>query len=513
LLGLGGALVAAFALGAAPRAVAQTAASRTACPRCTIVGDGPEALPAIFDVPVARLAPPVSGAITGLGGFGLSMNDVWANSQRFRVLGSIAGAIHVTEWLALGARIHGQWETVDRGGGRGGDTGLVGYPTIFARATVEPAEGLGLAADLAGWMYGGEAPSFEPASTSMRLRGIVSYQIAAGDVFVTLSGTGGIVLDNSRAAAPLNVTDALSEEDRVSLGVSDYHAAVIGLGFALRWQALEVLAEVTDRLLVGSPDLGRSPLHVVFGARVRPAGEILELGLLADVRASSASAAMIGGTRYEPVDPTFSIYLTTSIRLGTGSEPAVEPPPPDLPPDVPPDVPPPATTGRVSGRVVDDAGAPVSGAQIELVPTAAEGAEPLRTTSDADGRWSIDEAPLGPARVTIRVEGREPIEQTIEVGAGATVDVPVALPASLPRGEIRGVVQGYDGRPLEAQIRISPLGLELTCDADGAFEAEVPPGEYDVEIRAPSHRSQTRHVAVEEQGVVVLNAQLRRARD
>jgi hypothetical protein len=83
---------------------------------------------------------------------------------------------------------------------------------------------------------------------------------------------------------------------------------------------------------------------------------------------------------------------------------------------------------------------------------------------------------------------------------------------SLPQGEIRGVIQGGDGAPLPARVVIRPIGRELTADAEGSFQVEVPPGEYDVDVSAPQHRAQTRHVTVTERGVVVLNVQLRPGR-
>jgi protocatechuate 3,4-dioxygenase beta subunit len=167
------------------------------------------------------------------------------------------------------------------------------------------------------------------------------------------------------------------------------------------------------------------------------------------------------------------------------------------------------------GVVRDGAGAPVEGAMVEVHASAAEGeAEPRTTTTDAEGRWRLEGVPVGPARVVVRREGADPVEVTVEVAAGAEpAEIATQLGAALPQGELRGTIQGSDGRPLAgASIRILPIGVERTTDADGAFEAEVPPGQYEVEVRAPGHRAQTRRVEVVEQGVVLLNAQLLRSR-
>jgi hypothetical protein len=377
---------------------------------------------------------------------------------------------------------------------------------------MEPVAGLGLGLDAAVWMYGGEAPSLEPSSTSLRIRAMGSYMIRGDSASVTIAASVGGIVDNSRAAAPRSVTDRLTEEDRLSLGVSDYSGVLAGLGIAARLDAIEILGEANWRIHVGdgAPGAAGWPLHIVLGARYRPIGEVLELGAYADVRVFEARAEYVAAAvNVVPVDPLFGISLQATVRLGVDNTPAVEPVVVEDPVVPPPVVP---TTGRVAGRVVDSAGAPVAGATVELTP-AGEGATMLSTTTDADGRWAFENVPIGGARVVIRQEGADPVERTIEVAGNADVDVPVALTASIPQGEVRGVVQSFDGQPLAgARIRIMPLGTELTTDADGAFEAEVPPGTYDVMIEAEGHRSQTRHVEVQERGVVVLNAQLTRGR-
>jgi hypothetical protein len=152
----------------------------------------------------------------------------------------------------------------------------------------------------------------------------------------------------------------------------------------------------------------------------------------------------------------------------------------------------------------------VVGAQIEL--TSDVDGQTRTVRSDADGRWQVADVPIGGARYRITAEGLEPAEGTLTVAAGAPVETSSVLARPLPQGEIRGVIQASNGRPLAARIVIRPLGRELTADAEGSFAVEVAPGEYDVEVSAPGHRAQTRHVTVAEQGVVVLNVQLRAGR-
>jgi hypothetical protein len=60
---------------------------------------------------------------------------------------------------------------------------------------------------------------------------------------------------------------------------------------------------------------------------------------------------------------------------------------------------------------------------------------------------------------------------------------------------------------------VEPLGITATADSNGVFEIELPAGDYDVALEADGYRSQRRRVRVDENGVTLLNADLRRARN
>jgi hypothetical protein len=80
----------------------------------------------------------------------------------------------------------------------------------------------------------------------------------------------------------------------------------------------------------------------------------------------------------------------------------------------------------------------------------------------------------------------------------------------LPEGQIRGTVLGFDGKPLAARITIEPGGLTVTADAAGAFEVDVPPGEYQVTVEMPRFQTARRRVRVEQRGVTLLPIDLKR---
>jgi hypothetical protein len=103
----------------------------------------------------------------------------------------------------------------------------------------------------------------------------------------------------------------------------------------------------------------------------------------------------------------------------------------------------------------------------------------------------------------------EPPPDAQAVASPPTDEPPVA---SAPRGALRGLVRDFAGRALSARVAIEPGGHEARTDRDGFFELELEPGEYEVRMEAPGHAPQTRRVRVQENGVVILNADLRRQR-
>ena len=100
----------------------------------------------------------------------------------------------------------------------------------------------------------------------------------------------------------------------------------------------------------------------------------------------------------------------------------------------------------------------------------------------------------------------------VRVEPGQTLVVDVQLSPAARSGQIRGLVRSFDGKGLKSRIRVEPLGTQLSTDAAGSFSVDVPPGHYDVVIEAPGHGRQTRGVDVGEDGVVIVNADLRRDR-
>src|SRR5579871_1256005 len=87
-----------------------------------------------------------------------------------------------------------------------------------------------------------------------------------------------------------------------------------------------------------------------------------------------------------------------------------------------------------------------------------------------------------------------------------------------PRGQIRGLVRSLKGTAVAAEIQIesqatAPPPEPRTLRAEeGRFEIDVAPGRYWVTIASPGYKTQKRQVDVEENGVTVLNVDLRAER-
>jgi hypothetical protein len=78
----------------------------------------------------------------------------------------------------------------------------------------------------------------------------------------------------------------------------------------------------------------------------------------------------------------------------------------------------------------------------------------------------------------------------------------------MPQGEVRGLIRSFNGKGLAAAIRVEPIGVETKADAQGAFTLAIPPGDYEVIIRADHFKDQRRKVHVYLNGVTILNAEM-----
>lgn len=168
----------------------------------------------------------------------------------------------------------------------------------------------------------------------------------------------------------------------------------------------------------------------------------------------------------------------------------------------------------VSGRVTDDVGRPLADVEVHLgdVSTAAEGRyqspHEFKTKTDNDGRFRLEQVPVGSARVWVRKPG------FVRPGLGPTIETPkddVELSMSKSARVEVTVDFAATTRPNEYIVEIEPEGGSVVGSWGGSAQidaknkysfAEVPPGRYILKGRPNpgSESQQTEPITVDLQG-------------
>lgn len=470
-----------------------------------VVSDGPDALPGAWRVPFAQPAPTLVAA-SGTAGYGYTESVLDGSDQHHRVQGSLAAAVRPLHWLGFGLRFDGRYDAHSTA--QGADDGFVGDPRIFARAAGRIGSVLGLGLHLGLWAPGSGAPSIVPSAFTLDMVGFASVFLPR--VPLALSLRAGFRADQSANAAP----DAAlySRADRLALGLSSFHAVLLGVAVVGRFGPVEPMLEWTWDALVGAnAPLGASPMHVVGGARVHLSRVVpVTLGLVLDV-SPSARPSLNAGAPLVDVSPRVSALLSLAVAFparpaapavavvrrgaeGNGQGVSTRP----------------AQGGVASGRVLDPSGRPVENAEVTLVR---QGAPPTQARSRADGTWRVEGLPPGSYTLTVRTAVGAERTQELQVALGAEARGEVVIEAgSATQGVLRGQARAYDGAGVAVSVRVVELDRALTANANGSFSLDVDPGQYTLEFSAPGYEPQRRSARVERNGVVILNVDLRRSR-
>ena len=390
----------------------------------------------------------------------------------------------------------------------GSISSTVGEPRLLVRAAEAIGRSFAAGGELSVFVPGAEAPSLRPEATRLSARALGTF--APENTNLAIALIAGYRIDNSAKAA--DRPERLRPGDRLSLQFSDSNAILLGIGASKRLGALEALGEVTWDVLVGSraPGAFDSPLRASAGARYHAyegdAGA-LQVDLRPEVVLSGRPAS--GPTEpFVPIEPRLAIVAGVRWVMPFARKPkAAEARPPGTEPAA---VTPAAALGSARGRVTSASGEPIAGAKVTAVPVEADAAEGERTVeSGPDGAFSIADLAKGRVRVTARAPDHDDVtvETTIDPAAPATVDL--VMKRTIKPGQLRGLVRSFTGKPLAATVRVEPGGAEAKTDADGTFQIDLPPGSYEVVIEAPGFSGQRRPVQLEENGVTILNADLR----
>jgi hypothetical protein len=169
---------------------------------------------------------------------------------------------------------------------------------------------------------------------------------------------------------------------------------------------------------------------------------------------------------------------------------------------------------QIRGRVLDaESGGAIDAAQVRLVNT---DTSPL--ASGADGRfqsWPIARSD-GLLALKITAAGYRTREETVSrnpPGELLTLEIALTPEGKAGIGVILGVLQNAaSGAAVSGTVAVLQLRQSFKTDARGRFSIEVPPGDYDVEVRAAGFVSQRKRVTVGERSRVIFNVDLERAR-
>jgi hypothetical protein len=449
-------------------------------------GVGPDALPAVREVPLAAALTPGFGARAGLG-YGWTESVLDADESHHRTQLELAGSWVPARWIALAVRWSGRYD-VQSGGADSGDGGLNSEAQACVRVQRRLAASWQGGAELALWLPGADKLGDSPRAISSDLQLFAAYLPERSPL--TLGAALGMRVDRSKFTG--GEPERYSGADRVALGVSDsVLAARMGLAASYRLEQLELIAEWSWTMYFDYA--GRSPMWVVAGARFH-ASERVQLEALLGV-SPSARPPLGDGAPLARIEPRVSATLGAALALPW--EERGEPQPGAATPG------PHIATASLRGKIVTATAASVA-AQVTL-----EGGDrSLSTHCDEQGEFVFNDVPPGRYRLRATAGGWKIEERTVELDPGAAAPVELAARRELPTGQIRGTVRSFDGKPLAATVLIHALRLERRTDASGAFEIDAAPGEYDVIVKVPGYGDQKRRARVELRGVAILIMEL-----
>jgi N-acetylneuraminic acid mutarotase len=158
--------------------------------------------------------------------------------------------------------------------------------------------------------------------------------------------------------------------------------------------------------------------------------------------------------------PTLALALVTSILAAACGE--------SDPGD-------PAATATVSGVVTAATGGVIEGASVQIGTVTA--------TTGADGRFELEDLPVGSATIVTSASGFDPLSESVNLVAGTNTHDVVLTPT--PTATVSGAVTAATGAVIEgASVKIG--SVTGTTGADGRFELDdLPVGNATITTSAP----------------------------
>jgi hypothetical protein len=474
----------------------------------TSQGIGYGAMPGGLHVAAAETLPEGTIELAALSGFGYRKGLLAADHTFERALGDLAFAYAPRRQLLLGLSLDGRYDK-HKGFAAMRDDGYVGDPHGLVRFA-SPQGRFALGGQLGIWVPGKDAPSIAASAISVDARALLSIEAGFG----TFSFNAGFRFDNS--AKSVEQPENLSLEDRVSLGVSKFHAAIGGLSLRVPLGVRGyVVVEGSTDVFVGSGAPG--PIvrgGAQAGIAVSDAVSVIGFVEAAKVPGLRETDVMAGNIVLIPYEPTITGGLGVQARFGERKSAETSH-------IVKNERPAPVTvveTADVSGSVHDDGGKPVIGAKVTIKLKNTTGT----AATDGKGAYTIAKLPIGKtvdgktelddtgAEITVEVANKKPSSATLMLAKGANAVPPIALEPLLPPGQLRAVIINIGtSRPVAgATVAIEPGGITATSGPDGKFTVDLPPGHYKLTVTARGLAKQQLDVNIEQNGVAIKNIEL-----
>jgi hypothetical protein len=473
------------------------------------------AMPGGLHVAAAEALPAGTVAVALMSGYGSRSGLLGSGRSFSRAVGALAVAYVPVPNLAFGLSLDGRYDkhtgvppsALDDNDDN--DDNYVGAPHLLARYSM-PRGKLAFGGQLGIWLPGEDAPSIAVSAISVDARALMS--IDAG--FGTVSANAGFRIDNS--AKSVDDPTKLTVEDQVSLGVSEFHAALAGVSLRIpTGNRAYVELEGSTEVFVGSGAPG--PIFrggALAGVALSDSFAIVGFVELARVRRVASTEVMMKDVVLIPYEPTVTGGIGLQARFG--GTPKRRPsgwiierkrPPVEV-----------LETADVRGFVLDDAGKPVVGAKVEvklknrtgMAVTDDKGAyevEKLPIGKTIDGKTELDDAG---AEVAVEVANKKPGTATLTLVKGSNLVPPITLDPMLPPGQLRAVIINVGtSRPVAgATVTIEPGGVTATSGQDGKFTVDLPPGQYKLTVNARGLAQQQLDVTIDPNGVAIKNIEL-----
>lgn len=456
------------------------------------VGLGPEALPAVYEVPLAVATTRAIGARAGLG-YGYTEGVLKVGDSHHRTQLDLAASLTPLPWFAASLRLLGRYDK-HVGKPDDGDYGVITESHVSGRADTALGDSFRVGSELNLWLPGAQSVGDAPAALSGDLQLLGTWVPTQSPLSLGLAL--GLRVDRSKHAG--GDPYRYSRSDRLALGASDSAlAARLGLGMSYQLGALDLLAEWSWKMYFDYA--GSSPMWLRAGARYRPSRlwqfEAM-LGLSPSKRPPLDETAPLAVVEPRIAANLAAMFLFPWGASGGDAEAGPEPEP--------------VVTASLQGEVVGASGAGIEGASVSVAAAgggnAGEPSSAVRTS--ARGVFSLEGLPAGAYQVKVSAPGWIAHEESLQLAARELRQLRVVLKRELPKGQIRGTVRDFNGQPASATIVIKALDIAQDNGSDGSFEINVPPGDYEVVVKARGRKAQTRRARVEEDGVAILIIEL-----